>query len=198
MGTRGGEVEAREDSSPLPPGLVPAPPSLPRAIFAFKNRNKVGASLQKTTFWTFSQHRAFPLSFFKVFLAAEMLPGRADPPQDERVSGSVARCGARPDGSAAGLPSTPTPCTPTHPQTPSHPAHPQTPLLCPQGGLPRWQLCEEQAAVRQLLRRRLVEHQQPCPPPFSFMRAADMHHLGSLRAQRDGFIHICETISTMR
>ena len=82
-------MEAREDSGPLPPGLGPALPSLPRAIFAFKNRNKVGASFQKTTFWTFSQHRAFPLSFCKAFLAAEMLPGRADPLPEERVSGSV-------------------------------------------------------------------------------------------------------------
>ena len=57
--------------------------------FVFKNRNKVGASFQKMTFWTFSQHRAFPLSFSKAFLAAEMLPGRADPLPEERVSGSV-------------------------------------------------------------------------------------------------------------
>lgn len=71
--------------SQCPPACShPLSPSPQAAISAFKNRHKAGVSFQKILFWTSSQHRAFSFSHsLELFLATPMLPGRADPRQNE-------------------------------------------------------------------------------------------------------------------
>lgn len=82
----GVEAEACEDSSPLPSRASPSVSEEQSLLLKLETKQEIAS--RKRRFGHLPGIEHFALSFSRAFLAMETLPGRPDPPQDERSVGA--------------------------------------------------------------------------------------------------------------